>query len=47
MEALNITNYVNLGTPAGNLRSALFGQSTAINGDSSPRQVEIGFRVDF
>lgn len=47
VEALNITNYVNLGTPTGNLRSVLFGRSTAINGDSSPRQVEIGFRVDF
>ncbi len=47
VEALNITNYVNLGTPTGNLRSALFGRSTGINGDSSPRQVELGFRVDF
>jgi hypothetical protein len=47
VEALNVTNYVNLGTPQGNLRSAAFGQATGINGDSSPRQVEIGFRVDF
>jgi Carboxypeptidase regulatory-like domain len=47
IEALNVTNYVNLGTPQGNLRSAAFGQATGINGDSSPRQVEIGFRVDF
>jgi outer membrane receptor protein involved in Fe transport len=46
-EALNITNYVNLNTPTGNLRSASFGRSTAINGDSSPRQVELGFRLDF
>ena len=42
-----MTNYVNLGTPQGNLRSAAFGQATAINGDTSPRQIELGFRVDF
>jgi outer membrane receptor protein involved in Fe transport len=47
VEALNLTNYVNLGTPQGNLRSAAFGQATGINNDSSPRQVEIGFRLDF
>ncbi|MDO8681065.1 MAG: TonB-dependent receptor [Acidobacteriota bacterium] len=47
IEALNATNYVNLGTPTGNLRSATFGRSTGINGDSSPRQVEIGFRLNF
>jgi hypothetical protein len=47
VEALNLTNYVNLGTPQGNLRSTAFGQATGINGDSSPRQVEIGFRLDF
>ncbi len=47
IEALNVTNHVNLGTPQGNIRSAAFGQSTAFNGDSSPRRVELGFRVDF
>ena len=46
-EALNLTNHVNLGTPQGNLRSAAFGQSTAYNTDSSPRRMELGFRVDF
>ena len=46
-EALNLTNHVNLGTPQGNLRSAAFGQSTAYNSDSSPRRMELGFRVDF
>ena len=46
-EALNVTNHVNLGTPQGNLRSAAFGQSTAFNSDSSPRRIELGFRVDF
>jgi outer membrane receptor protein involved in Fe transport len=46
-EALNVTNFVNLNTPQGNLRSSAFGRSTAINGDSSPRQVELGFRLDF
>lgn len=47
VEALNVTNYVNLATPQGNLRSAAFGQATGVHGDSSPRQVEIGFRLDF
>jgi hypothetical protein len=47
VEALNLTNYVNLATPQGNIRSAAFGRSTAVHGDSSPRQVEIGFRFDF
>ena len=47
VEALNLTNHVNLNTPQGNLRSAAFGQSTAYNSDSSPRRVELGFRVDF
>jgi hypothetical protein len=47
IEALNVTNHVNLGTPTGNLRSATFGRSTAINNDSSPRQVEVGFRLNF
>ncbi len=47
VEALNLTNHVNLGTPQGNIRSAAFGQSTAFNSDSSPRRMELGFRVDF
>jgi hypothetical protein len=47
VEALNVTNRVNFDRPQGNLRSAFFGQSTEIHEDSSPRQVEIGFRVDF
>lgn len=47
VEALNVTNHVNLATPQGNLRSSAFGRSTAINSNSSPRQVEIGFRLDF
>jgi hypothetical protein len=47
VEALNLTNYVNLRTPEGNLRSAAFGRSTEYNSDSSPRRVEIGFRIDF
>jgi hypothetical protein len=47
VEALNLTNYVNLATPQGNIRSAAFGRSTSIHADSSPRQMEIGFRFDF
>lgn len=45
VEAFNLTNRVNLGNPQGNLRSAVFGRSTAIQGNM--RQVEVGFRVDF
>ncbi len=47
VEALNLTNHVNLNNPQGNIRSAAFGRSTAFNGDSSPRRMELGFRVDF
>jgi hypothetical protein len=47
VEALNITNYVNLRVPEGNLRSTSFGKAVGINTESSPRRVEIGFRVDF
>lgn len=47
VEALNVTNHVNLATPQGNIRSAAFGQSTQFHNDSSPRRVELGFRVDF
>jgi hypothetical protein len=46
-EALNLTNHVNLATPQGSLRNQSFGRSTAVHGDSSPRQVELGFRLDF
>ncbi|MBI1875327.1 MAG: TonB-dependent receptor [Acidobacteria bacterium] len=45
IEGFNATNRVNFGLPNGNIRSSTFGQSTAIEG--SPRQVEIGFRIDF
>jgi hypothetical protein len=46
-EALNVTNHVNYARPTGNLRSSSFGRATEIHADSSPRQVELGFRVDF
>ena len=46
-EAFNITNHVNLGSPVGNLRSATFGQSTALATGAAPRQIELGFRVNF
>jgi hypothetical protein len=47
VEALNLTNHPNLALPQGSLRSSAFGRSTAYNPDSSPRRIEIGFRVDF
>jgi hypothetical protein len=47
VEALNLTNHVNLATPQGNIRSAAFGRSAEFHNDSSPRRVELGFRVDF
>jgi hypothetical protein len=46
-EAFNVTNFTNLGTPVGNLRSATFGQSTALAINAAPRRVELGFRVNF
>lgn len=45
VEGFNLSNRVNYGSPTGNLRSSLFGQSTGLAGP--PRQVEIGFRIDF
>jgi len=45
VEAFNATNRVNFGLPTGNIRSSSFGRPTAIQG--SPRQVELGLRVDF
>ncbi len=45
IEAFNLTNQVNFGSPNGNLRSSAFGTSTSIQG--SMRQVELGFRFDF
>ena len=46
-EAFNLTNYVNLGVPNGNLRAATFGQSTALATGAAPRRIELGFRVNF
>ena len=46
-EAFNLTNFVNLGTPVGNLRSATFGQSTMLAANAAPRRVEVGARVNF
>ena len=46
-EAFNLTNHVNLGVPNGNLRSATFGQSTALASGAAPRRVELGVRVNF
>ena len=45
VEAFNLTNHVNYGSPQGNLRSASFGRSTGIQGQM--RQVELGVRFDF
>jgi hypothetical protein len=38
---------VNLGAPVGNLRSATFGRSTGLANGAAPRQVELGFRLNF
>jgi hypothetical protein len=46
-EALNLTNHVNFDRPEGSLRSTFFGRATQLHPDSSPRQVELGFRIDF
>lgn len=45
VEAFNLTNRVNFGTPVGNLRSSNFVRATGIQG--SMRQVELGMRLDF
>ena len=45
VEAFNVTNRVNFDRPNGNLRSSSFGRATRIQG--SPRQLELGFRLDF
>ena len=45
LEGFNVSNRTNLGKPVGNLRSVQFGESTTLAGP--PRQLEIGFRVDF
>lgn len=45
VEAFNVTNRANYGSPVGNLRSSSFGKPTGLAGN--PRQVELGFRVDF
>ena len=45
IEAFNLANKVNFGTPVGNLRSSTFGTPTSIQGNQ--RQIELGFRLDF
>jgi hypothetical protein len=47
IEALNLTNRDNFGLPSGNLRAATFGMPTALATGATPRQVEIGFRLNF
>jgi hypothetical protein len=47
IEALNVTNHDNFGLPNGNLRSTSFGTSTALASGATPRQVELGFRLNF
>jgi hypothetical protein len=47
LEAFNVTNRVNFGSPNGNPRASTFGRSTSLATGATPRQVEIGFRVDF
>ena len=46
-EAFNVTNRVNFGSPTGNIRSGTFGKPTALASGAAPRQVELGFRLDF
>jgi hypothetical protein len=47
VEALNVTNHDNFGDPNGNLRSSAFGTATDLATGATPRQVEIGFRLNF
>lgn len=43
-EAFNLLNRANFGTPVGNARSASFGKPTSAQ---DPRQIQLGFRIDF
>lgn len=47
VEALNVTNRNNFGNPNGNLRASTFGTSTTLASGATPRQVELGFRLNF
>ncbi|OLC82295.1 MAG: hypothetical protein AUH72_07030 [Acidobacteria bacterium 13_1_40CM_4_65_8] len=40
-EAFNMTNYVNLDAPTGNLQSATFGQSTALATGAAPHRAPV------
>jgi hypothetical protein len=46
-ETFNLTNRANFDSPNGNLRSSQFGTSTELATGATPRQIEIGFRIDF
>jgi hypothetical protein len=46
-EAFNLANHTNFGVPVGNLRSASFGQPTALATGAAPRRIELGARVNF
>jgi hypothetical protein len=46
-EAFNLTNRTNFGRPTSSLRSSSFGRPTALATDATPRQVELGFRLNF
>ena len=47
VEAFNLLNRASLGTPIGNLASASFGRSTGLASGATPRQVELGVRLNF
>ena len=47
IEGLNLTNHENYGLPNGNLRASTFGTSTTLASGATPRQVELGFRLNF
>jgi hypothetical protein len=47
VEAFNATNYYGYNVPNGNVRASTFGQSTALQSNTAPRRVELGFRVNF
>jgi hypothetical protein len=45
IEAFNVTNKTNLGTPDGNLSNTTFGSITTLA--TTPRQVQLGLKFDF
>jgi outer membrane receptor protein involved in Fe transport len=48
MDAFNVVNHINFGTPSGNIQQAgTISQGPGIDGTTNPRQLQLSFRVQF